>query len=194
MGTDHVIVTGWGFRIPLKLWEEYKVKLRKEWLANYKKEYENRREAKKRKVDNDEEWESEDIDELYGDDWAIDTEIGIEKFEECITKEQSWLFFSQGKTIENGYVFICDRLKDDYQFLMHQKIGGATAWLCSDFEHMQNVKDLALSIRLEYPGAYENWRERFENFQQELPEFVQDFLNELPVKEYYSRWLFGFGE
>lgn len=197
MGTDHAIIIGWGYRIPIKVWKDFCQKSFEDWKE------ETTRYWKKRKTepdyDPDNEGSCEDFDTIKRD-WDKNYYTGINLIEEPETND-NFMFFQQGSYKEGGYVFICS--KREFVHLMDRKIGGSTLGYFSQFEHMQNVNSLDFSVALDYSESMQDWKnddgswsehtQEIKDFLNSLPELLRKFLEQFPTETYYNQWLFGYG-
>jgi hypothetical protein len=201
MGCDHAIIVGFGYRIPINMWNEFKNSLQQRQLKSKKvKIYRSTKQMKQTTLIGDiisDEGEDSSYDDTFIDaDWEIDaieghserpTTHGFATQDNCLKEE------------EEGYVFIYS-IHAPYEYLIDRKIGGAMSWICSRFEHMQNVSTLNFSIKLQHD--HEDWKldsgEWHEETQQRkdllarVPEFLKDFLETLSVQEHYNQWLFSY--
>lgn len=174
MGTDHVIVLAWGFRIPVKEWNAFKEMLREN------AELSKRR--RRRTSDDDDE------DDYY-DDMSNDVEDLIAEIEGHNQPPEGHGFADQCGD-DDGYVFIYDL--EESERLMDRKIGGALAWTTKGFEHMQSVPTLFFSVQLEHELGPEDEAERRTEMLKDVPEELADYLATLDTREYYNRWIFSY--
>jgi hypothetical protein len=189
MGCDHEIIVGFGYRIPISKWNAFKNSLHERQLR-----------SKKIKVQRNGNVNSSDDESEY-DDTFIDAEWEIGAIEGCCDTPKTHGFTSQGHCLTNeeeGYVFIYN-IKDDHNYLMSRKIGGALSWLCTGFEHMQNISTLIFSIKLQHDfedwklesGEWEQNTQKRIDFVNGLPQCLKEFIETLSVTEYYNQWLFS---
>ena len=219
MGTDHAIVVGYGFRIPLKLWNSFRTKVHMDWKEKQKRWW------KKRKTEDSYDPEEEGSSYSENDIYQLDVETDFCKITDP-DSDATFDFLSQGSysnTLDNLYVFIVKR-DDEYTSLMNRKIGGAMmGWFSrlepsgdpvrapsQPFDHMQGISSLEFSIDLDGGSdgeseLYKDWitkdgswsedtlhRKDFLNFFNSLPDPLKKFLEQYPREKFYSKWLFSY--
>ena len=192
MGTDHNIILGWGYCIPLEVWNQFRKETIDEWITSERVYWKKRKLEDSYDFDDEGDMNSDD----FNDSYACRLNSTLEEIEETFEKE--YRFISHEGTLKNGEdgcVFLGD--KEDMEYLFCRKIGGALAWLCEEFQDMQNISTLSFSIKLS-PKEWMCIDEVNEcNMKQQklfekLPEKVQNFLLKFPTEKYYSRWLFSY--
>ena len=186
MGTDHAILVGWGYRIPVSEWSAFKKALQ-----------EKSRQTKRHCREGDDSWDEYDLNA----NWLISD------FEGHNEVPKTHGFVSQGLTTKEddeaspkSYVLIYHR--SSVEHLMDRKVGGSLAWTCSHFDHMQNISTLSFSVQLEWDW---DWHlvtdETLELPEGELsrrdlicglPDHLREFIVSLSPKHYYNRWLFSY--
>lgn len=155
MGTDHAIVIAWGFRVPLKLWNEFRKKVHANWKEQQRLYW------KKRKTEDS--YSPDEEGSYYSEDDAhhLDVETDFNKITDP-GSDANFEFFSQAAYATNDvnlYVLIAKK-GQGFEYLMDRKIGGAMMGMFKcEFEHMQNISSLEFSVDLEDgPELCKDWK------------------------------------